>query len=139
MDSNSKVYFKIVEAPLHVVPLPDRRAASGGGMAPPPGGSRGRRQPRPMDLVVRYTKRLNRDFAERGDVDGANGLIEAMVAEGVAPTLVSTSGIGGRSGILGLSGPRARLGLPVRCACCCGSPSRRGAGRATHDGRRPPL
>jgi len=39
--------------------------------------------------AIEYTKRLNREFAERGDVAGANELIEAMVADGVAPTLVT--------------------------------------------------
>jgi hypothetical protein len=64
-----------------------------------------------MDLVVRYTKRLNRDFAERGDVDGATALIEAMVAEGVTPTLVSAPPASGL-GSLGLSGQ----GQTIRCA-----------------------
>ena len=65
-----------------------------GGRGPPPAAGGRRGGARPTDAVVRYTKRLNREYAERGDVDGAKQLIEAMLSEGVAPTLVSRKGRG---------------------------------------------
>ena len=55
-------------------------------MAPPRSGAR---RGRPSDAVIHYTKRLNRECAERGDVAGARALLDAMEGEGLAPTLVT--------------------------------------------------
>eukprot|EP00966_Prymnesium_polylepis_P257508 5948924-Prymnesium_polylepis.1 len=43
------------------------------------------------ERVVRYTKRLNSNFAENGDVKGARALIEEMMQEGVPPSLVTAN------------------------------------------------
>ena len=43
------------------------------------------------DKVIRYTKRLNSDYAEKGDVQGARRLVEEMLSEGVAPSLVTAN------------------------------------------------
>ena len=41
--------------------------------------------------IVRFNKRLNTDFAELGDSAGARDLIEQMVTEGHAPTLITVN------------------------------------------------
>ena len=59
-----------------------------------PGSNRGdhsKRSSNAHEKVVRYTKRLNSNFAECGDVQGARALIEEMHREGVSPSLVTAN------------------------------------------------
>lgn len=61
------------------------------------GGSAGRRPlpqqdgPRPSSAVVRFTKRMNHECAERGDVRGARDLLQQMMSKGISPTLVTAN------------------------------------------------